>query len=100
MAGLIHRRSWSIAEFMSIYLKNPRRVHDTDLQALWDFSFRSLEPETRQLLGVLAFLMPDDIPQSLFETGKEELLPESLKFCADEFRYIGLHMITPWFKMR
>jgi hypothetical protein len=85
MAGMIHRRSWSIAEFMSVYLKNPRRVHNSELQTLWEFSFQSLEPETRRFLGVLAFLMPDNIPQSLFEVD-EQNLPERLKFCSDEFR--------------
>jgi hypothetical protein len=43
MAGLIHRRSGSIAEFMSIDLKNPLRAHNSEIQALWDFSFKSLE---------------------------------------------------------
>jgi hypothetical protein len=42
MAGLIHSRSWSITEFMSIYLKNPRRAHTTELIAIWDFSFKRL----------------------------------------------------------
>ncbi|KAJ6010017.1 hypothetical protein N7522_005033 [Penicillium canescens] len=86
MAGLIHRRSWSIAEFMSIYIKNPRRVHNSELQALWEFSFHSLEPDARQFLGVLAFLMPDDIPQTLFEID-EDNLPEHLKFCSDDFSF-------------
>lgn len=85
MAGLISRRSWSIAEFVSVYSKNSRRAHDSELQTLWDFSFRSLELEARQLLGVLAFLMPDNIQQSLFELTEEEL-PGRLKFCSDEFR--------------
>jgi hypothetical protein len=43
MAGLIHRRSWSVTEFMRIYLKNPRRAHESELQAVWDFSFATLE---------------------------------------------------------
>ncbi|KAI0545208.1 pfs domain-containing protein [Xylaria curta] len=85
IAGLIHRRSWTISEFMKIYLSNPRRVHGSEFQALWDFSFRSMNAPTHAFLGVLSFLMPDNIPQSLFETRAQ--LPKALDFCSDEFSF-------------
>ena len=84
MAGLIHRRSWTIAEFMSIYLNNHRRIHGSEFQALWDFSFQCLDSNTRKFLGAVSFLMPDDIPHSLFEI--REGLPSGLEFCSDELR--------------
>lgn len=52
MADLIYRRSWSIAEFMNIYLKNARRAHNSELQAVWDFSFKPLETDSVTFLGI------------------------------------------------
>ncbi|RGP66019.1 tetratricopeptidelike helical [Fusarium sporotrichioides] len=88
MAGLIDKRSWTISEFMNVYLNNPRRFdgkQGSELQALWDFSFQSLDTEVRCFLGVVSFLMPDNIPQSLFEI--TEGLPERLDFCSDQFSF-------------
>ena len=88
MAGLIQRRSWSIAEFMRIYSKNPRRAHQSELQALWDLSFASLDKDSRTFLGIAAFLVPEPIPQFLFEFEDDwDDLSEYLEFCTDEFRY-------------
>ena len=86
MAGLIHRRSWSVSEFMKVYLKNPRRAHSQGLQELWDFSFQSLENQSFLFLGIMSYLMPDSIPQLLFDLDDESDLPEELDFFADDFR--------------
>ncbi|EME85066.1 uncharacterized protein MYCFIDRAFT_135445 [Pseudocercospora fijiensis CIRAD86] len=88
MAGLIHRRSSSISEFLNMYLKNPKRAHTSELQALWDLSFKSLDNDSATLLGTLCFLTPDAIPQSLFELGDGSDLPEELEFITDEFAFI------------
>lgn len=87
MAGLIHRRSWSIAEFMRIYSKNPKRAHESELESLWNFSFASLGKDSRTLLGIASFLAPDSMPQFLFEFEQDEKLSEDLMFCTEEFRY-------------
>ncbi|KAK8013187.1 NB-ARC and TPR domain protein [Apiospora marii] len=86
MAALIHDGEFSIQEFMNMYLKDPRRAHaSNELTALWDFSFQALDKESFALLGVIAILMPDGIPQQLFEHQNGRRLPEGLEFCADEF---------------
>lgn len=89
MAGLIHRRSWSINEFMEIYRRHPSEMHgvskNRSINALWDFAFRSLDPRSSALLGVFCFLYPDSIPQSLFELKSVSDFPESLAFCVDPF---------------
>jgi hypothetical protein len=89
MAGLIYRRSWSISEFLEMYKKMPNKVHgisgNNSINALWDFSFRSLSDQSRAILGVLSFLAPDSIPQAIFGDMDEQMLPDSLKFCADPF---------------
>jgi hypothetical protein len=87
MAGLIHRRSWSIAEFMEIYDQHPSKMHgvsgNNSINALWDMAFRSLDDHCRAILGVLCFVSPDDVPQALFERESASDLPESLQFCSD-----------------
>ncbi|KAG8417408.1 hypothetical protein J3458_004917 [Metarhizium acridum] len=87
MAGLIHRRSWSIAEFMRIYPNNPGRAHETELQAVWDFSFSTLGKDSRTFLVIASFLVPQHIPQLLFQFKEDGDIPEDLEFRADEFRY-------------
>ncbi len=89
MAGLIQRRSWSITEFMRIYLKDPRRLHKTELQAVWDVSFDTLEKDSRTFLGVASFLVSDNMAQHLFDSKEEESLPEDLGFCLDDLEYVG-----------
>ncbi|CZT09258.1 uncharacterized protein RCO7_04091 [Rhynchosporium graminicola] len=64
MAGLIRSRSWSISEFTRIYLKDPRRVHKKELEALWDISFGTLEKDSRVFLGVVSILVSDHIAQT------------------------------------
>lgn len=89
MAGYIYQSSWTITEFMSAYLKDPKRVHDTELQDLWDFSFNSLNADSATFLGIASFLMPDNIPQSLFEFDMGKDLPEDISFCSDPFEYVA-----------
>lgn len=88
MAGLIQRRSWSITEFMRIYLKDPRRLHKTELQAVWDVSFGTLEVDSRVFLGVASFLVSDNMAQELFEITEDDSLPRDLEFCTDDFGYV------------
>lgn len=90
MAGLIHRRGWSITEFTEIYNQHPSEMHgvsgNSSINALWDFAFRSLDPQCRTILGILSFVAPDSIPQSLFELANTTDLPDSLVFCSDSLR--------------
>lgn len=90
MAGLIHRRFWSIAEFVEMY-KYPQKVHgivrNSSINALWDLSFLSLNEKACAILGVLAFLSPNNIPQAIFEPKDLNALPESLKFREDPFDF-------------
>ena len=85
MAGLIHRRGWSIKEFLEVYSRNAQKMdHKASLETVWKLSFESLDADPASLLGLLTFLMPDSIPILLFHPGDPELLPERMKFCNDE----------------
>ena len=86
MAGLIHRRAWSIQECLAIYNSNTRKMHENSLDAVWRISFGSLNSPASSLLGVLSFLMPDNIPQSLFEPMNNSVLGDDLQFCKDALR--------------
>ena len=73
-----------IQYFMTMYLKNPRGVHtNSELTALWDSSFKSPDETCLSLLGVMSYLMPDVIPQELFEADRGPL--GELDFCCDEW---------------
>ncbi|KAF2967528.1 hypothetical protein GQX73_g6031 [Xylaria multiplex] len=86
MAALIHDGEFSIQRFMTMYLKNPRRAHGDDtLSALWDYSFKSLEEDSLNLIGVLSYLEPDCITQDIFEGADGREFPDELEFCSDEF---------------
>jgi hypothetical protein len=89
MAGLIHRRALSITEFMNFYNQHPSPMHgisgNRSINALWDISFKSLDPQSHAVLGVMSFIEPDSIPQALFEPDSPDDVPESLQFCLDPF---------------
>jgi hypothetical protein len=87
MAGLIHRRSWSIAESMQYFDQHPNKMFgisgNSSINALWNFAFKSLDSQSRAILGVLSFLQADSIPQALFEPASAAALPERLAFRSD-----------------
>ena len=56
---------------------------NSSINALWDISFNSLNPKSREILGILSFTAPEAIPQSLFEAEDEASLPKPLRFCID-----------------
>ncbi|EHK22215.1 uncharacterized protein TRIVIDRAFT_191059 [Trichoderma virens Gv29-8] len=90
MAGLIQQNSWpmSITEFMRTYLKDLRRLHKTELQAVWDISFGTLEKDSRVLLGVASFLAPDNMAHELFDNRNGLDPPDDLKFCLDGLEFL------------
>ncbi|KAI1123554.1 hypothetical protein F5Y10DRAFT_285934 [Nemania abortiva] len=87
MAGLIHRRSWTITEFIAVYERSSRQTNHRALDAVWRLSFESLATESSSFLGVVAYAAPDSIPQALFEVERLSDLPDSLQFCADVFSF-------------
>lgn len=94
MAAMIHRRSWSIEEFLEIYDKNTRKMHGAtkgnSLDTVWYLSFKSLDPECSAFLGVLSYIAPDSIPMSLFEQDISLDLPANLKIYRDQYQYVLL----------
>ena len=98
MAGVIHRRAWSITEFMEFYNRHQSQVlpRTPAIKALWDISFKSLDAQSRAILAVMSFIEPDSIPQALFEPEDPTTLPASLAFCSDGFRCASIvRLLSP-----
>jgi len=74
---------------MRIYLKDPRRLHKTELQAVWDVSFNALEQDSRVFMGVIPFLVSDNIAQEFFEITDDDNLSEDFRLCTGGFGYVS-----------
>lgn len=92
MAGIMHRRAISITEFFKFYDQHPSKVHgisgSRSINTLWEISFRSLDPTSFAILGVMSFVDPDSIPQLFFKPTDSTSLPESLAFSSDHFQQV------------
>lgn len=99
MAALINARSYTMAEFETMYDKYDQRLHkqksgwkylgyEYGLDTVWEISFSTLGNEARACLGVLSFFAPDSIPAKVFEASDYTRLPSTLSFCEDELRYV------------
>lgn len=88
LASLIHKFNFSIRDFMTMYLKNPRVAHEMDeFKAIWEMSFKSLDANCQALLGIVCFLMPDNIPQEILGGEREGDPPDCLTFRPDDLTY-------------
>ncbi|PVH79292.1 hypothetical protein DL98DRAFT_655534 [Cadophora sp. DSE1049] len=83
VAGLIHDGEWSVQEWTTMYLEHPRETHVNELAKLWTFAFRTLEQKDKNsfaLLGILSFLMPDNIQGEILQPKTDLELPQGLGF--------------------
>ncbi|KAH8703633.1 pfs domain-containing protein [Talaromyces proteolyticus] len=86
VATLIRNGESTIEEFETIYKENAYRVHSlNELAAPWELSFQKLDKNSLSLLGIISFLVPDDIPQKLFEKGLYDESSSDFNFCSDKF---------------
>lgn len=96
ITGLIHKGQWAIGEFLKYYDKNTRKISGprgkTTLETIWKLSFESLNVQCKAFLGVLSYLMPEEIPQGLFEPSDVAMLPGALRFCSDDFECVLLFL--------
>jgi hypothetical protein len=76
-----------MADLMRVYSESSTSAHESELQTMWNLSFAALDKNSRSFLGIAAFLLPELIPQSLFELGNDSDLEGHLEFCTDKARY-------------
>ncbi|KAK0609966.1 Tetratricopeptide-like helical [Bombardia bombarda] len=89
MAGLIHRYKFPIEDFLAVYLRNPQTTHERDeFKAIWEASFASLSKDSKPLMGVISFLMPDNITPEIFANVEGRHFPADLSFCDNDFRLL------------
>ncbi|KAK1706800.1 hypothetical protein BDP67DRAFT_413557 [Colletotrichum lupini] len=89
MAGLISDETYSLQEFTDMFLEDPSSARGMDeLATLWELTFRSLDTNSLCLLGVVSFLMPDNISSKLFEPEHAQDLPPDLQFFKQRFRQV------------
>lgn len=105
MASLIHKRSWGFREFLQIYRshkdvilgsKDGSGSYEHKIGNVWDMTFNELDQPAAALLGVMSFVDPDSIPGALFEPRDLDLLPPSLDFCVDQWRYDVCFVHNVW----
>lgn len=82
MAGVIHRRCWTIQQLIDVYDRQPE-FNKNGIGPVWQLSFENLKPHSASLLAILSFCSADKIPQGLFELKDVSGLPEDLQWCAD-----------------
>ncbi len=100
MVGFICSRGWSLRECLDLYKQRPKALHsltyeveiDANYKYFINTVFREDLRSVRQsfaytLLGILSFLVPDGIPQDLFEPKNKAGLPKALQFCNDALRW-------------
>lgn len=96
MAALITSREISIQGFLQMYESRQGQIHrkhnktregdyELFLDTVWLLSFQRAEESSTAfvMLGILAFLMPDAIPQELFDRGRRFGDYLHLSFCSD-----------------
>lgn len=86
MAGVIHRRQFSLKELNEVYNSQPH--FDDKVEAIWKLSFEGLKPESAKLLSVLSFCSPDDIPRAIFEPDNPAVVPKDMRWCQDQNEYV------------
>lgn len=85
IAAVIRLRSWTIEEFLERYDRNPQRAENA-VRTVWRLSFESLNERSSKVLGVLAYVMPDSIPDELFESPTVAGFSACLEFCVDNWK--------------
>ena len=98
MASQIRLRRKSIAEFLSLYERHPRQLnkerrgiesyYELSLASCWSTAFESLSEQASALLGIIAYIAPDSIPEVFFKPEDSSALPPNLSFCEDEWKYV------------
>ena len=95
MASQIRLRRKTMVDFLTLYEKHAVQLHkerrgiesyyEHSLADCWSTAFGSLSDHARSLLGVIAYVAPDSIPEKLFKPDKTDLLPPELAFCKDDW---------------
>ncbi|KAK4206659.1 hypothetical protein QBC37DRAFT_476860 [Rhypophila decipiens] len=92
MARLVSERSWTMGEFLGAHEKTRRDIHrlqrgPASLTTIWHMSFDGLGDQSAAVLGILAYVNPDSVPEEIFTKADVKSLPSCLENCTDEGRF-------------
>ena len=95
MASQLRLRRKSVGDFLIMYERHSRKLHlerrgfeayyEKSLVTCWQTAFEFLDESASALLGVIAHVAPDLIPEALFKEQDSSALPSRLSFCEDEW---------------
>ena len=95
MASQVRLRRKSVADFLVLYERHPRQLHKErrgieafyklSLVSCWQTAFEFLGDDASVILGIVALVAPDSIPETLFKLQDSSSLPSELSFCEDEW---------------
>lgn len=98
MSSQIRLRRMTISAFLQLYEKHATKLNSEtggiesyyhlSLATCWKTAFEYLNANAKHLLGILAHVGPDALPEDLFQVSDASELPSDMKFCSDDWEYI------------
>lgn len=97
MSSQIRLRKMTISAFVLLYEKHTTKLNSEvrgiesyyklSLATCWKTAFDYLSSNARRLLGIIAHLGPDALPEAMFHPSDDAKLPEGMNFCSDDWEY-------------
>lgn len=97
MSSQIRLRKMTISAFVQLYEKHATKLNSEvrgiesyyklSLATCWKTAFDYLSPNAKRLLGIIAHLGPDALPEDLFHPSDNSKFPQGIEFCSDEWEY-------------
>jgi hypothetical protein len=97
MASQIRLRKMTIGAFVQLYEKHATKLNSQtrgiesyyklSLATCWKTTFDYLSENARRLLGVIAHVGPDALPEDLFHPPDDSKLPQGMEFCSDDWDF-------------
>lgn len=95
MSSQIRLRKTSITTFLQLYEKHSQKLnkeirgvesyYQRSLATCWQTAFDYLSPNASRLLGIIAHLGPDAIPEDMFYPLERGKVPQGMVFCQDDW---------------
>ncbi|KAK4676674.1 hypothetical protein QC764_000320 [Podospora pseudoanserina] len=82
MAGVIHKRGWTIGQLVEIYDRAPE-FGQNGIGPVWQISFQNLSVNASSILAVISCCSADRIPEMLFQPGEPGKVATELPWCGD-----------------
>ncbi len=95
MSSQIRLKRMTIAKFVNLYEKHAAKLNKElrgvesyykfSLATCWQTTFTYLSNNANMLLGIIAYLGSDALPEELFHPADPSVLPDDFQFCSDDW---------------